>query len=122
MFSSRLFRKYAAWASSVILSCVAVIGCESTTDRGSEELIGSGALPSGYTTGSLRNLEDYLAENDLPSGNWLNENGARVCDGYMTRFADQEYCAAEIPEDWVPFTFDGQEYYIQPLADSEDLN
>ena len=26
--------------------------------------------------------------------------------------------AAEIPEDWVPFTFDGEEYYLHPLTDS----
>jgi hypothetical protein len=48
------------------------------------------------------------------SGEWVKKDGALVCDGYMTRRADQDYCSAEIPEDWVPFTYDGKEYYMQP--------
>jgi hypothetical protein len=55
----------------------------------------------------------------MPSGEWRVQDGMRVCDGYIVRDADQDYCAAEVPEDWVPFTFDGQEYYIQPLKDPD---
>lgn len=50
-------------------------------------------------------------------GEWVEKDGVLECEGYMTRRADQDYCAAEIPEDWVPFTFDGKEYYVQPLAE-----
>ena len=53
--------------------------------------------------------------NNQPSGNWHIQNGIRVCDGYIVRNANEEYCASEIPEDWVPYSFDGQEYYVQPL-------
>ena len=54
----------------------------------------------------------------FPPGKWREEDGALVCDGYMTRRADQDYCSADIPEDWVPFTFEGRTYYMQPLAES----
>ena len=52
----------------------------------------------------------------LPSGAWLELNGARICDGYMTRLESEDYCAATVPEDWRPFEFDGQTYFVQPLA------
>lgn len=54
--------------------------------------------------------------NNPPSGNWYLQDGIRVCDGYIVRNANEEYCASEIPEDWVPYSFDGQEYYVQPLT------
>ena len=54
--------------------------------------------------------------NNQPSGNWHIQNGIRVCDGYIVRNANEEYCASEVPEDWVPYPFDGQEYYVQPLT------
>lgn len=56
---------------------------------------------------------------NLPSGNWIVEGGVRVCDGFLVRETSKEYCAAEIPDDWVPREFDGQTYYVQPLK-SED--
>jgi len=51
------------------------------------------------------------------SGQWAEKDGVLVCDGFMTRRADQDYCSSEVPEDWVPFTFDGKEYYVQPLTE-----
>ena len=48
------------------------------------------------------------------------QNGARVCDGYMTRFDGEDFCSACPPEDWEPFTFDGQTYYIQPLDGADN--
>lgn len=54
-----------------------------------------------------------------PSGQWVERDGQIVCDGYLTRFDNQDYCAAEVPADWRPFTFDGELYYIQPLGSVE---
>ena len=65
-------------------------------------------------------FEEYMKEHGLSLGNWREENGVRICDGYMTRFKDEDYCASQIPEDWVPFQFDGETFYIQPLADYSD--
>ncbi len=59
---------------------------------------------------------DCAVASDLPPGRWQYQNGTRVCDGYMTRFDNQDYCSGEPPEDWIPFSFDGQRYYIQPLS------
>jgi hypothetical protein len=53
------------------------------------------------------------------SGEWVEKDGILVCDGFMTRRADQDYCSADIPEDWVPFTFEGKTYYVQPLVESQ---
>ena len=73
----------------------------------------------------LRQLADaakdqcHAAAGQAPrSGKWIEKDGVRRCDGYMTRRADQDYCSAEIPEGWVPFTFNGREYYMQPLTES----
>lgn len=63
--------------------------------------------------------ENELATKALGPGNWREENGSRFCDGYLTRFEDDDFCASEIPADWVPFQFEGETYYIQPLADPD---
>ena len=64
---------------------------------------------------------DYFAKERLgvgrfPPGEWLEQDGVRTCVGFLTRNADQDYCAAEIPADWVPFEFNGQTYSVQPLS------
>ena len=65
----------------------------------------------------LDHIESHdLASRDLPSGNWVDKNGSRICDGFLTRRADHDFCAAEIPSDWLPFEFDGKTYYMQPLS------
>ncbi len=51
------------------------------------------------------------------SGEWIEGDGVRVCDGYLTRFENEDYCAAEVPSDWQPFEFNGRTYYVQPLMD-----
>jgi hypothetical protein len=50
------------------------------------------------------------------TGEWIQRNGERVCDGYMTRDESEEYCVADVPEDWQQFLFEGQAYYRQPLG------
>jgi len=51
------------------------------------------------------------------SGEWIEEDGMRVCDGYLIRFENEDYCAAEVPPDWQPFEFNGRTYYVQPLME-----
>ena len=51
------------------------------------------------------------------SGEWIERDGLRTCDGYLTRVENEDYCAAGVPADWQPFEFDGRTYYIQPLTD-----
>ncbi len=50
-------------------------------------------------------------------GKWKEVDGARICDGYLTRIAGDEYCSAEIPSDWGHFEFDGRKYYFAPISD-----
>jgi hypothetical protein len=52
---------------------------------------------------------------DSKSGEWVQKDGILTCDGFMTRRADLDYCSAEVPGDWVPFEYDGQVYFLQPL-------
>ncbi len=66
-------------------------------------------------------------ESDVPTvdaytGEWIQRNGERVCDGYMTRDESKDYCVADVPKDWQPFTFEGKTYYRQPLDYSVELN
>ena len=62
--------------------------------------------------------EEILAYLERNQSNWVERDGTLVCEGYMTRYEDEEYCASVVPEDWRPFEFDGQTFYMQPLADS----
>lgn len=64
---------------------------------------------------------DALDEDDL-TGEWIQRDGARVCDGFMTRVGNEEYCVAEVPEGWQPFTFEGETYYRQPLDNQVTAN
>jgi hypothetical protein len=55
------------------------------------------------------------------SGDWHLQDGELVCDGYLARSADEDFCADEVPEDWVPRKFNGQVYYVQPMGNTEPL-
>jgi hypothetical protein len=61
-------------------------------------------------------LEGYIRSGQLPEGTWYDQNGSRICEGFLTRNIDEDFCAAEVPIDWVPFEFNGQTYYVQPLS------
>ncbi len=50
------------------------------------------------------------------SGEWIEGDGARICDGYLTTQSNEEFCEANIPDDWTSFDFNGQTYHRQPLA------
>ena len=50
------------------------------------------------------------------AGEWVERDGSRFCNGYMTRVESEEFCVSEIPDGWVPFKFEGQTYFVQPLA------
>ncbi len=68
----------------------------------------------------LRLVEDQPAAAftylEQPEDNWVERDGTLVCEGYMTRYADERFCASEVPHDWRAFEFNGQTYYVQPLA------
>ena len=64
-------------------------------------------------------LMRYLAEKNAGEGNWVEKDGVLVCEGFLTSFENDDYCSSGVPEDWVPFEYQGQEYYVQPLADRE---
>ena len=51
------------------------------------------------------------------SGKWIEQDGVPMCDGYLTRVENEDYCEAQVPEDWQPFEFDGRTYFMIPLTD-----
>ena len=53
-------------------------------------------------------------------GEWVEKDGSRSCNGYWTRFESEDFCVSEVPSDWIPFEFDGQTYFVQPLTDIND--
>jgi len=56
------------------------------------------------------------------SGEWNKKNGSRICDGYLTRNADEQYCSREIPSDWRSFEFEGGTYYFAPIERDQKRN
>ena len=54
------------------------------------------------------------------AGEWVERDGSRFCNGYLTRVESEEFCVSEIPEGWVPFTFEGQTYFVQPLESASE--
>ncbi len=38
------------------------------------------------------------------------------CEHYLTRVETEDFCSEDIPPDWKPFEFDGQTYFVKPLA------
>ena len=62
---------------------------------------------------------ERLGQQHLTPGEWIEENGSKICVGFLTRVADEDFCASTIPSDWEPFDFNGHTYYVQPL--SEDV-
>lgn len=45
-----------------------------------------------------------------------SRQGYWQCDGYLTDVERENFCSSETPNAWVPFDFQGETYYIQPLA------
>ena len=67
----------------------------------------------------LIQAREHPSDNNF-SGKWIEGDGARICDGYLTRWSNEEFCAADIPDDWTPFEFNGQTYYRQLLAEDKE--
>jgi hypothetical protein len=65
-------------------------------------------------------MQERVGAGQFPLGEWLEQDGVRTCVGFLTRNADQDFCAAEIPADWVPFEFNDQTYYVQPLSETSE--
>jgi hypothetical protein len=69
-------------------------------------------LPPEHWDALLQNL----VEKNLGEGNSIEKDGFLLCEGFLTKFENDDYCSSVVPEDWVPFEYQGQEYYVQPLA------
>ena len=50
------------------------------------------------------------------SGEWTKRDGAWECDGYLTRLENEVHCAPSVPDDWIPFEFEGETFYVAPLS------
>jgi hypothetical protein len=73
---------------------------------------------------SVHSLEEKVAAAQAQctagtGSNRLIRNGEQLCDGYLVRRIDQNYCADKVPEDWVRREFNGRAYHFQPLRAPE---
>lgn len=43
----------------------------------------------------------------------------QICGDFDHRIftEDEDFCGANVPEEWVPFDFNGKTSYVQPLSD-----
>ena len=98
----------------LVFLSVGAVGCSSESDIPSDGATSADKVLI-QPDGSIE-FPGPSGEPDLPTGRWEYKDGAKICNGYLTRFESEDYCAAEVPKDWVPFTFDGQTYYVQPLS------
>ena len=74
---------------------------------------------TGEKRGFVVSPDRFAPLDDQPefSGEWIERDGVRTCDGFLTRIESEDFCAAKVPTDWRPFEFDGRTYYVQPLTD-----
>lgn len=86
-----------------------VVGC------GSDE--SAHRYPSSASPADLS--YDFNLE-ELEPGQWELRDGVRVCNGYLTRVEDEDFCANSVPEDWKKFDFNGQTYYRVPLRGDDE--
>ena len=91
---------------SLCVAAVLALGCTNEPD-------GEQPLPTA-------DAEPPLTDSDtlhlLPSGNWLEKDGVLECDGFLIRTESDDFCAAEVPDDWREFEFNGETYYAVPLS------
>ena len=105
----------------LFVSACILASCQRDTSADNAEEVSIVVLPFGSDC-QLPNLDEYLKEFELSPGVWREKNGSKICDGYMTRFENEDYCSAKVPEGWVPFQYNGETYYVQPLAGSDIQN
>ena len=105
----------------LFVSVLILAACEADSGADNAEEKSIVVLPFESNV-QLPNLDEYLKEYQLPPGMWREKNGTKICDGYMTRFENEEYCSARVPEGWVPFQYNGETYYVQALAGSDNQN
>ena len=105
----------------LFVSANILAACQADTGADNEEEKSIAVLPF-VSDDQLQNLDEYLTEFELLPGMWREKNGSKICGGYMTRFENEDYCSAKVPEGWVPFQYNGETYYVQPLASSDNQN
>ena len=60
--------------------------------------------------------------NELAAGQLPDSSAPRPpravldCDHYLTRVESEDFCSEEAPGDWESFEFEGETYFLQPLA------
>lgn len=56
----------------------------------------------------------------MPETPLFEQGEFRACNGFLTRNIDEDFCSSQAPSDRVPFEFDGQTFYLQPLSANND--
>ncbi len=101
--------------SFVLLS--SIVGCFSSQSLDSHDPVV--AEQDSVEPGAELFFSHLNNDHDLQPGSWQEEGGSIICLGYLTRVESEDYCAESVPDDWTPFTFAGQTYYVQPLAGTQ---
>ena len=60
---------------------------------------------------------DEFAARQLPDSSAPRPPRAVLdCEHYLTRVESEDFCSEEAPVDWEAFEFEGETYFLQPLA------
>ena len=91
-------------------------GCSIGGRPTDDQPVAASVPPIIYDT--VLNFSDDQAGSRSKTGRWELKNGSMICRGYLMRVESEDYCSATVPNDWRPFTYDGETFYVQPLAGS----
>lgn len=63
---------------------------------------------------------EFLKEQQLKYEKQLLLKDWKKCQGYLSNNMVDDFCVSEVPEDWTPFEFNSETYYVQPLSVRSD--
>lgn len=61
-------------------------------------------------------LDEFAARQRSDSSAPRPPRAVLDCEHYLTRVESEDFCSEEAPGDWESFEFEGETYFLQPLA------
>ena len=74
------------------------------------------AAPESLPPELWQRLDEFAARQRSNSSAPRPPRAVLDCDHYLTRVESEGFCSEEAPGDWESFEFEGETYFLQPLA------
>ena len=102
-------------SSRIVVLIVAlnlIVGCAGETQ--SKDTPGLVVLNDTFLEDGIIDLRE--GSSSPRPGVWIENDGSKICDGYLTKNEGVDFCSAAVPKDWKSLNYDGLEYFYQPLS------